>query len=133
MNYPPTRTEAVVDTLHGVRVADPFRWLEDERSAEVQAWMKAQDAFTRDWLGALPGREALRQRFRELFYVESRSAPAVRGERYFYLRTHKDREKAVLYWREGEHGEERVLLDPNTWSTDGTVSLGVWAPSWDGR
>ncbi|ATB31871.1 prolyl oligopeptidase family serine peptidase [Melittangium boletus] len=133
MNYPPTRSEAVVDTLHGVEVADPYRWLEDERSPEVQAWMKAQDAFTREHLERLPGREALRRRFTELFYVESQSAPAVRGERYFYVRTHKDKEKAVLYWREGEAGEERVLLDPNTWSADGTVSLGVWSPSWDGR
>ncbi|ATB41824.1 prolyl endopeptidase [Cystobacter fuscus] len=133
MNYPPTRTEAVVDTLHGVPVPDPYRWLEDERSPEVQAWMRAQDAFTREHLARVPGRDALRRRFTELFYVESLSAPAVRGERYFYVRTHKDKEKAVLYWREGEKGEERVLLDPNTWSTDGTVSLGLWSPSWDGR
>ncbi|WNG29019.1 S9 family peptidase [Cystobacter fuscus] len=133
MNYPPTRTEAVVDTLHGVPVPDPYRWLEDERSPEVQAWMRAQDAFTREHLARAPGRDALRRRFTELFYVESVSAPAVRGERYFYVRTHKDKEKAVLYWREGEQGEERVLLDPNTWSADGTVSLGLWSPSWDGR
>ncbi|EPX59043.1 Prolyl endopeptidase [Cystobacter fuscus DSM 2262] len=133
MNYPPTRTEAVVDTLHGVPVPDPYRWLEDERSPEVQAWMRAQDAFTREHLARAPGRDALRRRFTELFYVESVSAPAVRGERYFYVRTHKDKEKAVLYWREGEKGEERVLLDPNTWSADGTVSLGLWSPSWDGR
>ncbi|WP_434388494.1 prolyl oligopeptidase family serine peptidase [Melittangium boletus] len=133
MNYPPTRTEAVVDTLHGVAVPDPYRWLEDERAPEVQAWMRAQDTFTREHLERLPGRDALRRRFTELFYVESQSAPTLRGNRYFYSRTHKDREKAVLYWREGEAGEERVLLDPNTWSADGTVSLGVWAPSWDGR
>jgi prolyl oligopeptidase len=133
MNQPATRAEAVVDTLHGVEVADPYRWLEDEKSPEVQAWMKAQDAFTREHLARFPGREALRQRYTELFYVESLSAPAVRGNRYFYVRTHKDKEKAVLYWREGEKGEERVLLDPNTWSPDGTVSLGLWAPSWDGR
>jgi prolyl oligopeptidase len=133
MRYPVTRAEAVVDTLHGVEVADPYRWLEDERSPEVQAWMKAQDAFTREYLSGSTVREALKRRFAELFYVESRSAPAVRGERYFYVRTHKDREKAVLYWRQGEKGEERVLLDPNTWSPDGTVSLGLWTPSWDGR
>jgi prolyl oligopeptidase len=132
MNPPSTRAEAVVDTLHGVAVEDPYRWLEDEKSPEVQAWMKAQDAFTRRYLEALPGRDALRQRFAELYYVESVSAPLVRGGRSFYVRTHQDKEKAVLYWREGE-GEERVLLDPNTWSADGTVSLGVWVPSWDGR
>ncbi len=54
------------------------------------------------------------------------------ASRYFYFRTHKDKEKAILYWREGEKGAEKVLLDPNAWSKDGTVSLGTWVPSWDG-
>ncbi len=133
MAYPATRSEAIVDTLHGVQVADPFRWLEDEKSPEVQAWMKAQDTLTRDWLAKVPGRDVLAKRFRELFYVESISTPARRGNRYFYSRTHTDKEKAIVYWREGEHGAEKVLLDPNTWSQDGTVSLGMWVPSWDGR
>jgi prolyl oligopeptidase len=131
--YPPTRAEPVVDTLHGVPVADPYRWLEDETSPEVQAWMKAQDALTRELLARLPARDALARRFTELFYVDSVSEPVRRGNRFFYARTHKDKEKSVVYWREGERGEERVLLDPNTWSADGTVSLGLYAPSWDGR
>ncbi|NMO14914.1 S9 family peptidase [Pyxidicoccus fallax] len=133
MAYPATRAEQVVDTLHGVQVADPYRWLEDEKSPEVQAWMKAQDALTREHLGKVPGRDALVRRFTELFYVDSISPPARRGGRYFYIRTHKDKEKAVLYWRDGEKGQEKVLLDPNTWSKDGTVSMGTWAPSWDGK
>jgi prolyl oligopeptidase len=133
MRFPATRAEAVVDTLHGQQVADPYRWLEDEKSPEVQAWMKAQDAFAREHLQAQPGREDLVRRFRELYYFDAVSPPAVRGDRFFYVRKHKDKEKAVLYWREGEKGQERVLLDPNTWSPDGTVSLGTWAPSWDGR
>lgn len=131
--YPATRSEAVVDTLHGVQVADPYRWLEDEKAEQVQAWMKAQDGLARSWLAALPGREALTRRFTELYYVESTSIPALRGSRLFYLRTHKDKEKGILYWREGEQGEEQVLLDPNSWSKDGTVSLGSWFPSWDGK
>ncbi len=133
MVYPATRAEQVVDTLHGVQVADPYRWLEDEKAPEVQAWMKAQDALAREQLGKMPGRDALARRFTELFYVDSISPPARRNGRYFYIRTHKDKEKAVLYWREGEHGPEKVLLDPNTWSKDGTVSMGTWAPSWDGK
>ncbi|MFL5349532.1 MAG: prolyl oligopeptidase family serine peptidase [Hyalangium sp.] len=133
MSYPATRSEPISDTLHGVPVADPYRWLEDEKSPEVQAWMKAQDALTREALAKVPGRDALARRFRELFYVESISAPARRGNRYFYARTHKDKEKAIIYWREGESGAEKVLLDPNAWSQDGSVSLGVWVPSWDGH
>jgi prolyl oligopeptidase len=133
MAYPPTRSEPVSDTLHGVQVKDPYRWLEEEKSPEVQAWMRAQDTLTRQQLSRIPGREALARRFRELFYTESISTPVRRGNRYFYTRTHKDREKAVLYWREGLEGAEKVLLDPNGWSQDGTVSLGAWVPSWDGR
>ena len=133
MAYPATRSESVVDTLHGVKVADPYRWLEDEKAAEVQGWMKAQDAFAREHLGRLPGREALARRFAELYYYDAVSPPAVRGNRFFFSRKHKDKEKSVVYWREGEQGEEKVLLDPNTWSPDGTVSLGTWAPSWDGK
>ncbi|MBN1205662.1 MAG: S9 family peptidase [Myxococcaceae bacterium] len=133
MEYPATRSEPLVDTLHGVQVADPYRWLEDEKSPEVQEWMKAQDALTRDWLSRVPVREGLARRFRELYYVDSISAPIRRGDRYFYYRTHKDKEKAIVYWREGERGAEKVLLDPNGWSTDGTVSLGQWEPTWDGR
>lgn len=113
--------------------ADPYRWLEDEKSPEVQAWMKAQDDFARAQLHALPDRAALLKRYRELYYLDSMGAPTRRGGRYFYVRTHKEKEKAVVYWKEGATGEERVLLDPNTWSTDLTVSLGVWVPSWDGK
>ncbi|XXF79877.1 prolyl oligopeptidase family serine peptidase [Myxococcaceae bacterium GXIMD 01537] len=131
--HPPTRSDALTETLHGVPVADPYRWLEDEKSPEVRAWMKAQDAFTRERLAGAPSREGLVRRFTELFYVDALSAPARRGGRLFYSRTHKDREKAVVYWREAEGAPERVLLDPNGWSADGTVSLGVWAPSWDGK
>ncbi|HEY3351805.1 MAG TPA: S9 family peptidase, partial [Polyangia bacterium] len=130
---PATQRDAVADTLHGVTVPDPYRWLEDEKAPAVQAWMQAQDRVTRARLGALPGRAALARRFRDLYYVESISAPAKRGGRFFYSRTHKDREKAIVYWRAGQKGAEKVLLDPNGWSADGTVSLGLWAPSWDGR
>ncbi|MFP2906774.1 prolyl oligopeptidase family serine peptidase [Pyxidicoccus sp. 3LFB2] len=133
MAYPATRAEQVVDTLHGVQVADPYRWLEDEKAPEVQAWMKAQDALARAELSKLPGRDALTRRYTELFYTDSISPPARRNGRYFYIRSHKDKEKTVLYWRDGEKGPEKVLLDPNTWSKDGTVSMGTWSPSWDGK
>lgn len=130
---PKTRSEAIEDRLHGQPVADPYRWLEQEKESEVQGWMKAQDAYARGQLGKLPGRDRLLQRYAELYYLESISAPVKRAGRYFYSRTHKDKEKAIVYWREGEKGEEKVLLDPNAWSKDGTVSLGTWVPSWDGK
>jgi prolyl oligopeptidase len=141
--YPPTRAEELVETLHETQVADPYRWLEEEKAEPVQAWMKVQDEFARKLLNAIPGRDALATRFRELFYVDSvgvptlRLLPAEKGQaqarRFFYSRTHADKEKAILYVKDGEEGKERVLLDPNTWSEDGTISLGAWYPSWDGR
>ncbi len=122
---PPTRSEAIP--------GDPYRWLEDEKSPEVQAWMKLQDDFARARIAELPAREQLLKRYRELYYLDSMGAPVKRGGRYFYVRTHKEKEKAVVYWKQGATGEEKVLLDPNTWSTDNTISLGVWVPSWDGK
>jgi prolyl oligopeptidase len=133
IRYPATRTNDAKDVLHGVTVPDPYRWLEDAKSSEVREWMDAQDRLAREHLGALPGRDTLAKRLRELMYVDSVTAPRHRGGRYFYSRRHADREKAVVYWREGEDGEERVLLDPNKMSEDGSISLGVWVPSLDGK
>jgi prolyl oligopeptidase len=130
--YPPSRKVDVTDVLHGVPVPDPYRWLEDERSPEVQAWMKAQDELTRQRLASLPGRDAIASRLKELYYVDLVSAPRHRGSRYFFTRRHSNEEKSVVYWKEGADGAEKVLLDPNTWSADGSAALGGWEPSWDG-
>lgn len=129
---PPTRVQVLDETVAGVSVKDPFRWLEDEQSPDVQAWMKVQDGFAREHLAQQPRRAELLERYRQLYYLDSVGVPVKRGGRWFYGRTHKDKEKGVVYWRD-EKGVERVLLDPNTWSTDNTVSLGVWVPSWDGK
>ncbi|HSS01410.1 MAG TPA: S9 family peptidase, partial [Kofleriaceae bacterium] len=141
--YPESRRDDIVDRVHGVAVADPYRWLEDARQPEVQAWMKAQDGYARTHLAQLPGREALAARLGEVFYVDSVGAPRHRGERYFFTRKHKDKEKGIVYWKQGgaarggaargEAGAETVLLDPNTWSADGSTGLHGWTPSWDGR
>jgi prolyl oligopeptidase len=131
--YPKTRAEDVKDKIHGVEVADPYRWLEDVKSAEVQAWMKEQDTFTRAELAKLPERDAIAARLKELFYIDTVSVPRQRNGRYFLSRRRADKEKATVYWKQGKKGEEKVLLDPNTWSTDGSVSLGSWQVSWDGK
>jgi prolyl oligopeptidase len=128
-----TRREDVADTLHGVRVADPYRWLERAEEPAVKAWMQARDGEAREALLALPRREALARRFRELYYIDSISPPYREGKRYFYSRRHADKEKRVHYYREGAKGPEQVLLDPNTMSTDGSVSLSGISISQDGR
>ena len=128
--WPDTRRDPTTVTMHGVSWADPYQWLEDEKNADVQAWMTTQDTYTRAELAKLPGRDALVARFKQLFYVDSISPPIQRGTRVFYERTHATKDKSILYWREGDTGEEKILLDPNTWEN---VSLGGWVPSWDGK
>ncbi len=127
--WPATEKREVTDVLHGVTLKDNFQWLEDEKAADVQAWMSAQDAYARAELRKAPGRDALVARFTELFYADAVAAPIVAGKRLFYLKTAATAERAVLYVRDTADGPERVLLDPNDW---GSTSLGDWQPSHDG-
>ena len=131
--WPATRTVDVVDHLHGKTIRDPYRWLEDEHAPEVQAWMTAQDDYTRAQLAKLPERAALAARLKELFYYDAVGAPMHYHGRYFWSRKHADKEKTVVYWKQGEHGAEKVLFDPNTWSEDGSKGLHGWWPSLDGK
>jgi prolyl oligopeptidase len=127
-----TRREDVIDTLHGVQVADPYRWLEDGGSAETRAWTEAQNARTDEVLGAVPGRAALEARLTELFRAGTVDAPAVRGNRFFYLKREGEQSQAVLYARDSLDGVERSLVDPNKLDPDGLTALDWWYPSVDG-
>jgi prolyl oligopeptidase len=131
--WPATRAGTTTDTLHGRAIADPYRWLEDEHAPDVQAWMTAQDDYARAELAKAPHRAELAARLKELFYFDAISAPQHHHGRYFYTRKHADKEKMIVYWKQGEAGAEQVLFDPNTWSADGSTGLGGWWPSWDGR
>jgi prolyl oligopeptidase len=129
--YPATRRTDTAEMLHGVRVADPYRWLEEEKSPEVQAWMATQDGLARDHLRRIPGRDAIAARLAQVLYVDSVDVPRHFGSRYFYFRRGARDEKAMYYAREGT--SDRVLLDPNSWTKDGSDSLGTVQPSWDGK
>jgi prolyl oligopeptidase len=134
LGYPASRRVDQVDDLHGVRVVDPYRWLEDEKSDEVKQWVQAQDDFARAYLAKLPARDEIAARFKELLYVENVGAPRHLGNRWFFPRRDAGKEKFTVYWREGRGAKtDKVLLDPNEWSADGSAALGVWAVSWDGR
>ncbi|MBL8626079.1 MAG: S9 family peptidase [Myxococcales bacterium] len=130
--FPATRRDDIVDTLHGQAVADPYRWLEDAEQPEVKAWMDAQDAYARGELAKLPGKDAIAARLREVFYFDALGAPTHRKGRFFFTRKHADKEKNVVYWKQGAKGADQVLFDPNTWSTDGSSGLGGWWPSRSG-
>jgi prolyl oligopeptidase len=113
-DYPPTRRTETTEKLHGTSVLDPYRWLEDGSSPEVTTWLKAQGAYARAALDALPERPELVRRFHELYYVERVHTPVKRGKRYFWEKKEQKSEKEALYYRDGEKGEPKVLLDPNT-------------------
>ena len=132
--YPATRAGDTKDVLFGTTVADPYRWLEDVKSDDVKKWMDDEDALARAELAKRPGRDAFATRLRELFYVDSVGTPAHRGARYFWSKRDAQKEKAIVYFKDGKTGAEKVLLDPNAWSTGGAnVSLGGWWPTWDGK
>ncbi len=133
ISYPPTRRDDLVETLHGVAVADPYRWLEDLDAPETRAWIAAQNRLTCEFLSRAPARESLKQRLTELWDYEKFGVPTRRGERYFYTRNDGLQNQSVLYWQDGLTGEPQVLLDPNTLSEDGTVALMSYAISDDGR
>ncbi|MBI5836384.1 MAG: S9 family peptidase [Candidatus Eisenbacteria bacterium] len=122
-DYPPTQVRAVNDTLHGTVITDPYRWLEGDDEA-VRAWTATQNKFTQERLAAWPGRAALRARFEKLFAIPDVGAPSVYGRRYFSTRRDGLQNHAVVYVREGQFdGPAKPVLDPNTFSQDGTVAL----------
>ncbi|HEY6458701.1 MAG TPA: prolyl oligopeptidase family serine peptidase [Polyangiaceae bacterium] len=132
-----TRKDDLVEVLHGVRVADPYRWLEDGGSPEVRAWDEAQTAETRAWLTRVPGQAALRARAKELLSVGHVGAPVSKAtgqgtRRYFHVRREGAQEQAALYVRDGIDGADRVLIDPAPLSADGTTTIDWWAASHDG-
>ena len=130
---PETAREAFAETVHGQTIADPYRWLEDGDDPRAVAWVEAQNAYTRQILDNLPGRERIAQRLTELLSIGDISAPSVRSGRYFYVRREGQQNQPILYWREERESADRVLIDPNALDPDGTTALDWWYPSRDGR
>ncbi len=133
-DYPATATVDQVDMLHGVAVADPYRWLENDvrTDARVADWVAAQNRVTDAYLATLPKRDQIKARLTELWNYERFGVPRVRGNRQFYGRNSGLQNQSVLYVQEGD-GPARVLIDPNPWAKDGATALAEWEPSPDGR
>jgi prolyl oligopeptidase len=128
---PPTRKSDHVDTYHGTVVPDPYRWLEDDTSEETAAWVVAQNSVTFPYLERIPTRGALQARVLQLNDYEKYSAPLRKGPYFFYSRNAGLQNQSVLFIQQSLDGAPEVLIDPNTWSADGTVSLSIFAPSKD--
>ena len=120
--YPQTRKGNQIDTYFGTEVPDPYRWLEDDRSPETEAWVKEQNKVTFTYLETIPFRDKLKKRMEKLWNYEKVSAPFKEGKYTYFYKNNGLQNQAVLYRKEGD-GKEEVFLDPNTFSTDGTTSL----------
>src|SRR5579862_6843342 len=134
-DYPKTRRGEQIDDYHGTKVADPFRWLEDDvrKSKDVADWVESQNKVTFDYLKAIPERETIKKRLTELWNYERFSVPSQVGGRYFYTKNDGLQNQAVLYTLDKLDGSPHVLLDPNTLSKDGTVALAGTSISDDGK
>jgi prolyl oligopeptidase len=123
VTYPETKKVDTVDTYFGEQIADPYRWLEDDRSAETEAWVKAQNEVTFGYLEKIPFRKQLKERMEKLWNYEKISAPFKEGNYTYFYKNNGLQNQSVLY-RKDQNGKEEIFLDPNTFSKDGTTSLG---------
>jgi len=112
VSIPLSPVEPVTDVLHGVPVTDPYRWLEDQNSPETRAWIEAQTTYARSYLDAIPGRERMRERVRELLDVESFDSLLKAGTRYFFRKRLPGQEQPSIYFRNGVDGPDQLLVDP---------------------
>ena len=135
---PKTEKRPLEETLHGVKIVDNYRWLEDADSPETQKWVAAEMAYTNSVLDPLPGRNAIHKRLTELLSIGSISAPQIGGKYYFYTRREGMQNQPIVYVREGgaegkNDGQDRVLVDVNQLAADGTIALDWYQPSENGK
>ena len=135
---PKAKPETVIDDYHGQKIEDAYRWLEDSTAPETQQFVVEQNAYTRNILGDIPGRDELRRRVERLLTIGRVASPRIGGNNYFYERRDGRQNQAVVYVREGGQGpalqkNDRPLIDVNTLAPDGTIALDWWYPSEDGR
>ncbi len=131
--YPVTEKVDVVDDYFGTKVADPYRWLEDDKAEKVKQWVEAQNNVTFNYLAKIPFRENIRQRLTEIYNYPRYSAPFRSGEYYFFYKNDGLQNQSVIYVQKGLDGEPRVFLDPNTLSHDGTTRASLIGFSHDDR
>ncbi len=123
LQYPQTKKGETVDVYFDTKVSDPYRWLEDDKSAETGAWVKAENDVTYAYLNKIPFRDQLKKRMEQLWNYEKIGAPFKEGKFTYYSKNNGLQNQSVVY-RKDEKGKEEVFLDPNTFSKDGTTSLG---------
>ncbi len=133
LDYPQTRKGDQVDDYHGTKVADPYRWLEDDNSAETAKWVQAENKVTFGYLEKIPYRAEIKKRLEQLYNYPKFTAPFRKGELLFFSKNDGLQNQNVVYVQKGMEGAPEVLLDPNKFSADGTTRLGSFDVSEDGR
>ncbi|KAI8823638.1 prolyl oligopeptidase [Fimicolochytrium jonesii] len=131
--YPSVRRDDTVETLHGHKVADPYRWLEDPDSEETKVFVEAQNKLFFDYIGNYPKRETFKQKLTNLWNFEKFGCPFKRGDKYYYFHNSGLQAQSVLYQQESLDAEAKTFLDPNKLSDDGTVSLNTYGFSKSGK
>jgi prolyl oligopeptidase len=130
---PKIKAIPVEETIHGHKIVDNYRWLEDSQSPETKAWVEQELAYTRSMLDPLPGRNKVQHRLEQLLTIGNINPPQMGGPYYFYTRREGMQNQPVLYVREGVNGSDRVLVDANQLAADGTIALDWWYPTDDGK
>ena len=130
---PQAEKRPLEETLHGVKIVDNYRWLEDGASPDTQKWVAEEMSYTRSLLDPLPGRDAIHKRLTELLSIGSISSPQIGGKYYFYTRREGMQNQPIVYVRESVDGKDRVLLDVNQLAADGTIALDWYQPSENGK
>lgn len=133
VKYPETRKGEVVDTYFGRKVADPYRWLEDDNSKETADWVEAQNKVTEEYLSAIPYRDQIKERLTKLWNYPRYGVPFHEGDYYYFFKNDGIQNQSVLYYQKSLTDKPVVFLDPNKLSADGTVALGTYAVSKDGK
>lgn len=129
---PSTRVDPTVETIHGQKVEDPYRWLENAENEETKLWVEKQNDYTRSILDSLPGRNEIKTRLEQLLSIGQIGTPQIYRGRLFYTKREEKENQPILYVREGINGQEKVQVDPNALNREGLVSLDWWFPSDDG-
>jgi prolyl oligopeptidase len=130
---PLAEPKPLAETLHGTRIVDNYRWLEDGKNPETQKWVEAEMSYTRAVLDPLPGREQIHKRLTQLLTIGNINVPQIGGKYYFYTRRDGMQNQPVLYVREGLNGQDRVVVDANQLAADGTIALDWFEPSEHGK
>lgn len=135
LEYPNTQISNVEDDFFGMLVQDPYRWLETpmDSSEDVKTWVESQNALTQQYLNTLPQRSAIKERLEALWQSQTVSTPIKAGDHYFYMANDGRQDQSAVYVKESLDGKGELLLDPNQWSDDGTVSVSQIEPSPNGK